>query len=114
MVGLHDSHFSVVGDPIRWSQSKFGISQNEHSISVSYIGVGIYIKCTGKEDDITECEQFDVTYCSTITTLKCSNSCTTDDIRLNSSSGRFKHALIVQIELGTLIITRVLHCMCIC
>ena len=63
----------------------FGQIQSGNSISISYIGIGIYIKCTGKEDDISDCELFNMTYCSTITTVICSDMCTNGDVRLNSS-----------------------------
>ena len=75
----------IVGDPIRWSESTFGYIQNGNSISISFVGVGIYIKCTGREDTVTECEQFNITYCSTITTVICSNMCTDGDVRLDPS-----------------------------
>ena len=63
----------------------FGSIQNGNSISVSYVGVGIYIKCTGKEDIIADCELFNMTYCSIIATVICSNKCTDGDVRFNSS-----------------------------
>ena len=74
-----------------WSESKYSTIRDRYSISTSYIGVGIYIKCTGEEDVIAECELFDMTYCSAITTVTCSNSCTHGDFQLNSlytSSGK--------------------------